>query len=954
MDSKPFHFAVYTAVCATAFIALTHLGLALQDELSAAVVWLGVPKLVLLTDAATIHTLWVGTLSVHAAVGAVAPILGYTLLTTNISSASRIAPGGAVVALEIKWSEYLKNSLALLAGSIAGLLSAPSALGLVAAAGATAYVLLRTLGVFKSGFELIERPERFDASARQYLADAIAKVDFDVSRESASAELKALNHVLEELIPRAPSGHVERVTLRLGDPFRPTQFLGVAKRGVETLRSEAEKLGYRLYAVRAPLIARLPRGKRGYFSVERVEQAERSTSSAPAIGADLAIEPAAVKRLQTILEESISYGPSQWVDDITRMPMLIQRHVATVIYEAIPNQRPHDLAYGLDVLGQLIDSVQDIHRTNNPFGLDEFDWVYDIPLFVSNQIGCVEHSRMLYARELADFLRARLAKWLSEPELDQMSAAYIRLLAQLLRSFLPSDASGAEYIALVIREIPAFVGTRRVEALALIQRALILVLVDKKLASIGHSKDRRMIVRTISEVLRYSPSFEKSLSAQAETLISALAVPLFLAEGDDAYKAHVSDVLGGLFEDRYSELPFSDLLETIPRISEINERWKWSWWELDQKERGQAHFMSMDLWLTRAAAVALARESWRLKHMDDREIPNEQTLGALLRAVGSEDGWVDLLPDLTAQSVKAMVHPLQELLERRQAIVRNQVAMAPLSPEKLGEFVSQQMNDVKRTLVHHNEWLRDAGVIDVDDRLDETHQAGVNRLLPREWFVSDEALDIPIVVTGTHVGQALVDFEIKRVLETLKAVRKPVAETSSATDMRIWEHVHGAIDRGVRRLLIIGAGISEYDSYAEYARARDHAKDVGAEIRFESVRQTSELGKGVLVLDVANGFRIVRKQPVLVEMPLYREVLPLTLGGAVSDLIEISSEMQQNWTREMTEADAKEALARYANSVLSRTVWSFLIQSADPNATAFFSISEAESDAEAGEIDSAG
>jgi hypothetical protein len=222
------------------FSVLTHAGLALQNELEGLVRMIAPPYSYLITDQQVIYSIWLGLLSVHAAVGAIAPILGYTLLTTSITSASRVAPSGAVIAAEIRWRSYFQTSLALLAGSIIGIMSAPSAVGLTLAGASTVYVVVRTMLVFRAGFELIEKPEKFDAGARKYLAAALS----DLSGSPLDAQLKsALDEFNTELaaIRSAQRPMGRSAVLVLGDSLQATQLLQIRKGAFSLLMSEAKK-----------------------------------------------------------------------------------------------------------------------------------------------------------------------------------------------------------------------------------------------------------------------------------------------------------------------------------------------------------------------------------------------------------------------------------------------------------------------------------------------------------------------------------------------------------------------------------------------------------------------------------------------------------------------------------------------------------------------------------------
>lgn len=351
--------------------------------------------------------------------------------------------------------------------------------------------------------------------------------------------------------------------------------------------------------------------------------------------------------------------------------------------------------------------------------------------------------------------------------------------------------------------------------------------------------------------------------------------------------------------------------------------------------------MSMPLWLTRATAVALSSEAWRFRHFTDEELPSEQNLGSIIRVV-REDEWTYLLPERRRHSIKAMLDPLDDLLRRRQRVVRNRVALAPLNIEKAKKFISDQMNEVAQAFGRHNEWLQKAGVVSIEDREDSSHQAGVVRLLPREWFVADDVLDIPIYVTGMQNGSALVDFEIRKIAEVVQGIAEIESDVMSASDQRIWSRVKGLVDSGVRHILIVGIDASEYDVYQAYGEARRYANEHGADIRFDSVRAAKDGKRKLIVIDVARAVALVRRRTVAQDEVIEGQSLPLEQGGVVVQLVTITDAMRNEWLKDKEQAKAEAEEARYRESVLSRNIMSVEIIAREVAASMVFIVSRDE------------
>jgi hypothetical protein len=259
---------------------IAHCGLLFQKPVLSVLGWLAHSWSKPISSFETIQALWIAAVGIHAAVGAVAPILGYTLFATNVTAASRIAPAGAVVATEIGWSEYLRDSLLLLVASLVGLLTAPSTLGLIAAFGAAGYVVLRTFLVFKQGFALFERPEKFDSTARKYLLGAIASIDLTPPQVLKTAEFAEFNASFMALPQFDRWERSERTYLHVGNKYRTTQVLNVERRGIQRLRSESEKNGYVLSRMGESVPTHLDRGEHAFLVLTKVQH-EVTAASEP-------------------------------------------------------------------------------------------------------------------------------------------------------------------------------------------------------------------------------------------------------------------------------------------------------------------------------------------------------------------------------------------------------------------------------------------------------------------------------------------------------------------------------------------------------------------------------------------------------------------------------------------------------------------------------------------------
>lgn len=918
---------------------IAHFGLFFQQPVLSVLEWLSHSWSKPISSFEAIQALWIAAVGIHAAVGAVAPILGYTLFATNITAASRIAPAGAVVATEIGWSRYLRDSLLLLVASLVGLLTAPSILGLIAAFGATGYVVLRTFLVFKQGFALFERPEKFDLTARKYLVGAIANIDLAPPQVLKTVEFAEFNASFMELPQLDRWERIERTYLHIGNKYRTTQVLNVERRGIQRLRSESEKNGYTLSRFGESVPTYLDRGEHAFLALTKVQHEVTATNEPVKFDqSEHRIDTSEVMGLQQLLNQSIVFGAGPWTDDITRLPMLAQRHIATVLYKAIPGEQPHDLEYGLDVLAEIIDEIDRKHPDALPYRLDAFGWIHEIPALLVEQACAAPHSRMLYARHIADFMRGRLAKWLPDRLRDSSSRNYLHQVTKLLRCFLKRDIKEAEYIALLIREIPSLARLTDLSALILVQRSLLLVFIDDQFSNARFKPQRKLLIRTLKDTVRYGPGSTSDAYARAETLISALGLALYKADTQSKFKEHVAEVIEELIHDNYGELPFFELLDSLKIINELNESWKWSWWEMDQKESGKAHWMSMDIWLTRAAMVAISTESWRLSYLEGESVPNMQVISAMQRNIDdSEEGWTRLLPANLQQQVNGLRTALASLELRRKKIVDARVSVAGIDSRLVEKYIREVMDEVRASFGAHNAWLSNAGALAIDESASESNQAGISRLAPREWFVNTEALDIPVHVLPPRLSSALIEFEYRQVVRELSEIENRTTEVAGFEDQRIWEKVDELLGRNASHILIVGVGVSEYDVWSDLESRRNSASSSFVSLSYHTLRD-EELGRLIAVVDASKAFKITRRPPILEGVSIYEERLALDEGGIVSGIVEIGPDLQERWLRTTDEEKRGELESLYSESLLDRTVWSFDVSICDASAFEIFRI----------------
>jgi hypothetical protein len=922
------------AIYVLSFLVIAHLGLQYKTPVAELINAVAPSWSAPLREVGSIQGLWIAVVGVHAAVAALAPILGYTLLATNVTAASRIAPAGPVVAQEIGWTRYLEQSLTLLVGSVVALVSAPSLLGLVAATAAMAFVLLRTVQVFKKGFDLLERPEQFDKCARSYLKTAIAHVEVkpDIAPNLKEA-LELANSSLAELPYHDRWSYPGSQYLYLGGVANATQVIAVKGRSIEGIVSEAEKLGLEVRRVQERIPEHIGRFRLRLLAVSRpnslVVESEGVPSSEPE---PEAVDIEAIRHLQRELEKYLVFGATPWTEEMTRLPMLAKRHVASVLYESVPAEQPHDFEYGLEVLSEVIDELCERHKDGEVLSLDVFDWVQDVPSFLANQIAKAPHSRGLYARHLANFLRGRLVGWLSIPAMENLAKSYVYRLVAMMKGFMPRDMDSAAYIALVIRETPLLVLAPTRRSVIVLCRELVVLFVAQDFADSSCSAQRKLVLKTIREMVRYTKAGMES-DAFAETMIVVLAMSLFRAQSDTRFVVHVEEVLKELVAHQYDELPFESLLRRLSEADRVSNEWGLTWWELSDREEGEANWLSMETWLLRSTLVSLSQESWRLNHLSDDEIPGEGVLQLVLRECAEEAGWVSLLPGSYRMQVLGMRGAIEGLLGRRKQTVLAKVLAAPIDIEKVKKYVSEIAGDVRASFDRHNDWFKAAGAVVVDGEDERVLQSGSSRLVPKEWFVPDEVLDVSTHVVPPRVGRSMIEFELKKLVGALAANQAATAINAPA-DAQVWASARQCLEGESRKLLVLGVGVGEGEVSAELDKLRKLAgPEDGQRIAYRTVRRVEGFNRAIIVASVPDAFQIIRREPLIEQDSLYEERLPLIDGGVVSGISLIDELMVETWLQKIPEADREDSREQYGKSLLDRNVWKFSI--AVRNASAY-------------------
>jgi hypothetical protein len=870
-------------------------------------------------DEEAIRSLWLGVLGVHGAVAAIAPVLGFTLLTTAATPATRLAPAGFVVAEAIGWRLYLFSALALLAISIVACVSAQSLFGLVVATLSAVYVISSTLWKFWVGFTLLRDEERFDACARQYLEAVVVKPPEETEIDKGTAKrLEALNKWLGEL-PAAPSGHRGALQqVRVGERARTTELLSISTGTAKKIAAKAEKLGVLLYSTQNFLSAEQQSSKK-ILAVALVKRAAAGAVRPDDIDTSeqgmLELEEKC-RELQRTFDGLVEYGLGPWASSQMRIPLLVTRHLSTTLYEAIPGHRPHDLEYGLEVLGNLIDKITDA-QSRELIGPPAYQWVYDTPANLAKQLSRMDSYDAFAFSELLGFLRVRIASWVSRGHTNS-AIRYLWLVQFIVLRAIKEGGEALSGACLYVRETPFLAQKNRNILLREIGRTLIVCILNDDYVDDGYRPQRRKVAKTVVDMFdreRYRVE-DEAIELVLEAYVSLLATTMLKSAADpkfNSYPAEVLEIIRSRLE--RANITLKVFLALLDNIDAFVNRWRWEWWESEHQEEGEAHFVSIEMWCIRAAIVLMGvSRSWRLGDISDEDLPGLSTFIQIERYLGGDRTWLEQV----AQSDLTRVERLfGELKQRQERIQELRVRYANPDVSLCQNYVRDLKNEIEEQFHPFNSWLAESGFVQ-ESAIETDQVAGVDFLVPKSAFVPQELLDVHTVLSTPSVGSAIVDFEIKAMARQLEAASTGVIDVDDASSTAIWDYVLELVERN-EVVFIIGLNVSKYDVFDQLERVEQAAAQLHSRApRFFTVFDDSH--RVGFLIGTPGAVSIVRYPPPEVEGAISYEVVE---GVIAVSLAPVSGQEMEAWARN-TEGDNDPMLReKYLDSLVSRTQWKF-------------------------------
>lgn len=862
--------------------------------------------------------IWVTVLALHGAVAAIAPVLGYTLLTSAAAPLAKIAPAGFVVAEVIQWRKYLQRSIGLLAGSFVAYFAIPTISGLIAAAVAAWYVLFLTYRVFKEGFLLLQDEPRFEEEARNYLKQAIGETqEPELSAELMRRRLQfsvGLNG-LRKFAWGPGQGHGYLV---IGVRGKPSQLLSLKKGSFARLKSFAADLGMEL---RSADFSELPVVLDPGTHVVLVVERRRDLAPDSSEEADTGVEVAGTKELQDIqafLDELIQYGDGTWALQQRRVPMLVLGHLSVMLSDSMTRRAPHELRYGLSVLGDLIDYASNAKVDGALVGSDSYRWVYDMPAsLVRSYVGDMRVDTA-YSSALVGFLRGRLAIWLSDQKNDALSRAYLGLIKELLVHDAANDEA-IDHLLVYVREIPSLVATPQKRVVVLVAKALIVAYLNPGVRA--GSRASRSVLRAMHEAVSFSRLTDSdSELARIEVAVSLLAATMFLRRSEESYSEKFEEVLSSraLEVNRAGEATLL-IFALLNDVDKLVSTWQWDWWEMGHKDRGEAHFMSMETWVVRSAAILLAQASWAIDHVEDKFLPSIQILSRLVRSVGTD--WLETLQGSLRTEVTSLLNALKKAEERREVIVARAVAAASIDSSKCEKFVDGVLSEVNKEFGEYARWMFENGFCAIEETAGPS-TAAVAQLIKRELFIVDDVLDVPIAVLTPAVARGLVEFETAAIGSGVRP-NASVSKAIGPDDDAVWRCVEELLGTG-KSVLVVGFGVYKTQVWSNVDRLERDARFGG---RFKFVSSNKMLGSAPSILVICQGVVFVVRRRVDGRQAISLKVQDMELGGAVVSIASVTAGESSGWIEAGTSPE--DAARKASEFLVFRVEWNFQVEVAE-------------------------
>lgn len=943
---QPFGGWRLVGFCLLTIPAISYFGVAKQSLVAKAVAAFSPSWIEVIGDSSLVAAVWAGVLAMHAAVSAISPVLGYSLLSAAASRQERVAPAGMVIVNAIEWKPYLSLSLLLLASSSFSLVMCPSAAGLFAALVAAVFVLAKTIQVFVRGFDLVSDEELFHKAAMKYL-----RAQIDAAKEPASAsdsldeQRSAFNRSIQSLPEATPEQSDPDSTLYLVGNDRWSVCAAISESAFAQLQTAfAEKS---LMLCKATDGASVPQwlAKSRLALLVAVVPSEVGVADERVPGQPIRPTASDVQQLQQTLSGLIVFRVPDSTKVARKASFLVSRHLWQILLTSLEREDEREFKYGIGVLGELIGHLHQATPSQLTHSVREEsrEWVVEIPRALLSRIESSSKCDALY-REFVAFLRTRMVGCFGRQDLRTERDSYIWMMSRLMVMGGREQASCSSITARYVREIPLLSKKINRNDMVALLKLVITGFLDPALRYLDCKPSRDAYLRTLKDLLTgWAPkSLPEMGLLRAQAMVSLRAAAMYMAASEEDYTQHLAQVEDFSKKLRHKSFGASEVLALVSDGDTLEEEWDWSGWEMRKKPEGEAHFVSISRWMDISISIELSMRVQEVAQLKGAEIPTLSALERIQRAVSSAEESLQLLPQGADQRLKALREVIGKLHSVRSEVVASAVANSGLDSEKIDEFLSGAVEDIDNAFQSFGRALSRSGALILGNRPTES-LFGSSQIVPKEWFVPDSILDHSIHVIPPSQGVSLLRHEAGVILSRLVEIKGSSADglvgLSEGDRRQIFEEVGRLKVGGSRNILVVGDDSVLFElKYSFGLKENNDTAELSAEVLFLPASAAEGSFRCVAVLPLDRPAISVTRFQVPVDRDLLKRAESSLMGGLASVSLYVPSASQiQEWVEKLQEPEREIRRKDYQTGLIYSVQWSFEV-SVDPESFRVFAL----------------
>jgi hypothetical protein len=900
-----------------------------------------------------VSRIWGTVLAVHAAIAAIAPTLGVTLVTKQIDESRFPVPAASFVSEAVGWRRYLKITLIGLAGSVIGYAAAPSLPGLALATAAAAYTATATMRVYWVLFSLLQDDLAFNERMLNYLKGLVEKATAPAPLHPLLArDLASVNDILRGLNPaRDAVGVLEH------EPYETLSLSGegdLVKADPMAFR-ELERMALARKVQLWPLEESVPdslAGRLSSYALIRVRLLPEVTQEQePPPPPNLVRLKKAARELKVVLDRAVQYSKTRRHLDQQKLAQHLRLRLARILHDSVDKQRRYELEDGLEYLGHVVDALAE----NGADGLDswrsEFSWYVELPEGLIRRLRAQQPLDVGCAYAIAGFIRDRMRIWLGSANAGKYRSAiaqYSRLFEDLLVLAAERDTECAKAVAVRARWLAAesIDDDGKSSSIAYLTAWKLLARATLRAAESEESSTEtvRILHRYLWQAVdgvahRLAPAHQ----GDGQRLVTDFAVgfvgAVLLQHAEPTGQHSLLSRDRGRISLKVNERQFTldVVLATVRDLDRVVAQWGWEMWEVTRSREEGARWIQIHLWCRRAAALLLAGQFWRLGGVAGEDLPELTVVDHLIEAIGrdaAQQGWMSVLEPHQKARLEGFLPELDSARTRRQEYQETLAADADLDRQKCQVWVQDAVEDIEGGLASHKAWLRGIGAEGVVPEVgadDDTHM--VRKLVDRSCFVRDGELDQSPRLLPAPYGSGIVNHELRTIAAKLLEGREH-QQIASVADDKLWRYVNELEpdpETNKAGLFLIDTGIRDYELWRllDEKGIRQHVADERSGVRLVRAPSVPGLPAALIVGIGHKSFMVNRYLPTPpLEGSLAHAVADEGHTNVAVTLAEIPQAVVEKWSAAMTDKTPEEltkAQEFWRRSLRTEVAWSFRV-----------------------------